>query len=254
MSQRQQLFAIQYPARVLRQRQQQAIFSLGQRDRLLLRVIQFAARGIQPPAVKRQAAADARRLAGQRPAASQYRFHPGDHHPRAERFGDVIIGAHLQAHHYIRLTAQTRQHHHRQLRPRALQLLKHLQTMGIRQDHIQQNQRDVCPLRHPRQRVAAGLADQYFKRVRAKHIAEQFAHRYVVIHHQNDWFHLCLCPRGISVSLIDSASLRRQIPLPVTFFQAPSHLQRIDTSNLSTGFFSSAFRPKKPRIIKEYPQ
>ena len=32
-----------------------------------------------------------RRLAGQRPAASQYRFHPGDHHPRAERFGDVII-------------------------------------------------------------------------------------------------------------------------------------------------------------------
>ena len=55
MSQRQQLFAIQYPARVLRQRQQQAIFSLGQRDRLLLRVIQFTARGIQPPAVKRQA-------------------------------------------------------------------------------------------------------------------------------------------------------------------------------------------------------
>ncbi len=55
MGQRQQLFAIQYPARVLRQRQQQAIFSLGQRDRLLLRVIQFTARGIQPPAVKRQA-------------------------------------------------------------------------------------------------------------------------------------------------------------------------------------------------------
>lgn len=59
---------------------------------------------------------------------------------------------------------------------------------------------------------------------------------------------------GISVSLIDSASLRRQIPLPVTFFQAPSHLQGIDTSNLSTGCFSSAFRPKNPRIIKEYPQ
>ena len=48
MSQRQQLFAIQYPARVLRQRQQQAIFSLGQRDRLLLRVIQFAALNVRP--------------------------------------------------------------------------------------------------------------------------------------------------------------------------------------------------------------
>ncbi|VGP51133.1 hypothetical protein SB01124_04477 [Klebsiella quasipneumoniae subsp. quasipneumoniae] len=55
--------------------------------------------------------------------------------------------------------------------------------MGIRQDHIQQNQRDVRPLRHRRQRVAAGLADQHLKRVRAEHIAEQLAHRYVVINH-----------------------------------------------------------------------
>ena len=47
------------------------------------------------------------------------------------------IGAHLQTHHHIRLTAQTGEHHHRQLRPRALQLLEHLQAIGIRQDHIQ---------------------------------------------------------------------------------------------------------------------
>ena len=59
MGQRQQLFAIQYPARVLRQRQQQAIFSLGQRDRLLLRVIQFTARGIQPLNVRPAPAPDA---------------------------------------------------------------------------------------------------------------------------------------------------------------------------------------------------
>jgi hypothetical protein len=86
---------------------------------------------------------------------------------------------------------------------------------------------------------------KHFKRVRAEHIAEQLAHRPVIIHHQNDWFHFCLCPPGISVSLIDSASLRRQIPLPVTFFQAPSHLQAYRHVKSVDRLFFVSISPKK---------
>jgi hypothetical protein len=60
-------------------------------------------------------------------------------------------------------------------------------------------------------------------------------------------------PAGISVSLIDSASLRRQIPLPVTFFKR-RHISGYRHVKSDDRLFFVSISPKKARIIKEYPQ
>ena len=59
------------------------------------------------------------RLARRRRGTAQRRLQPGDELPRAERLGDVVVGARLQRAHLVVLVADRGQHHDRHLAPLA---------------------------------------------------------------------------------------------------------------------------------------
>ncbi len=124
VGQLQQLFPAEYPTRVLRQRQQQSVLALGQGDHAAPGVDQFTAGGVQRPAVKADPGCPhGHRLCRQRTGAAQHGFDARHHHPGVEGFTNVVVGAHLEADHHVRFTAQARQHDHRQLGALLLQLL-----------------------------------------------------------------------------------------------------------------------------------
>ncbi|ERK17833.1 hypothetical protein L579_2787 [Pantoea sp. AS-PWVM4] len=71
----------------------------------------------------------------------------------------------------------------------ALHLLKHQQTIGVRQHHIQHHQRDFRVFIQQRQRIFSLMAAEYGKNMFTQYIVQQFAYRAIVIHYQNCGLH-----------------------------------------------------------------
>jgi hypothetical protein len=75
-------------------------------------------------------------------APAQYRAQPGQQFARLERFGQVIVGADLQAHDPIGRISASGQHQHRRVGFRA-QLAADIQTIHVGQRQIQHDGRVI---------------------------------------------------------------------------------------------------------------
>jgi hypothetical protein len=68
--------------------------------------------------------------------AAQHRFHPCDHFARAERFGNIIVGAEFEAYDPVGFFAASRQHNDRDV-PVGAQALRDFKTVQTRQHQVE---------------------------------------------------------------------------------------------------------------------
>ncbi|KAG0771531.1 hypothetical protein G6F22_016394 [Rhizopus arrhizus] len=124
-----------HPPGVAQQQRQQRVLLAGQRHRLAIQR-HFTAHQVhvQVAVVEHRRGAVTGYAAG-----AQQRPYPRHQFLRAERLGDIVIGAGIQRPHLLGLAGAHGQHDHRHLAPLP-QLFKHLVAFHVRQADIQDHQ------------------------------------------------------------------------------------------------------------------
>jgi hypothetical protein len=134
------LITAEHALRPLREREQQIELGGPQGHQRAARREQLAAADIEAPAGKFQYPAGAAERAGT--GAPQHRAHPCEQLARVEGLGQIIIGAHLEAHDAIGVLADRGQHDDRHRRGRA-DAAAEAQPVLARQHEVEHDEADA---------------------------------------------------------------------------------------------------------------